>query len=88
MSPLIPLAKATAERARLAAAQADLAEFKATEQRGLILDAAEVGGGMVCCAAHRARRYAGGAVARRGAAAAFNLTGFGRDRQRVAQCNR
>ena len=38
----IPLAKATAERARLAAAQADLAELKAAKQRGLLLDAAEV----------------------------------------------
>jgi phage terminase Nu1 subunit (DNA packaging protein) len=38
----IPLAKATAERARLAAAQADLAELKAAKQRGTLLDAAEV----------------------------------------------
>ena len=46
VSPLspraIPLAKATAERARLAAAQADLAELKEAKQRGLLLDAAEV----------------------------------------------
>src|SRR4051812_30746668 len=38
----IPLAKATAERARLAAAQADLAELKAAKQRGTMLDAAQV----------------------------------------------
>jgi phage terminase Nu1 subunit (DNA packaging protein) len=38
----IPLARATAERARLAAAQADLAELKAAKQRGTLLDAAEV----------------------------------------------
>jgi len=38
----IPLAKATAERARLAAAQADLAELKAAKQRGSLLDAEAV----------------------------------------------
>jgi phage terminase Nu1 subunit (DNA packaging protein) len=38
----IPLAKATAERARLAAAQADLAELKAAKQRGTMLDAEAV----------------------------------------------
>jgi phage terminase Nu1 subunit (DNA packaging protein) len=38
----IPLAKATAERARLAAAQADLAELKAAKQRRTLLDAGEV----------------------------------------------
>ena len=36
------MAKATAERARLAAAQADLAELKAAKQRGLLLDAEAV----------------------------------------------
>jgi phage terminase Nu1 subunit (DNA packaging protein) len=35
----IPLAQATKERARLAAAQADLAEIKAAKQRGSLLDA-------------------------------------------------
>jgi phage terminase Nu1 subunit (DNA packaging protein) len=38
----IPLAKATEQRARLASAQADLAELKAAERRGELLDAAEV----------------------------------------------
>jgi phage terminase Nu1 subunit (DNA packaging protein) len=38
----IPLAQATAERARLAAAQADLAELKAAKQRGTMLDAEAV----------------------------------------------
>jgi phage terminase Nu1 subunit (DNA packaging protein) len=38
----IPLAQATKERARLARAQADLAELKAAKQRGLLLDAAAV----------------------------------------------
>jgi hypothetical protein len=38
----IPLAKATEQRARLASAQADLAELKAAEKRGELLDAAEV----------------------------------------------
>jgi phage terminase Nu1 subunit (DNA packaging protein) len=38
----IPLAKATEQRARLASAQADLAELKAAEKRGDLLDAAEV----------------------------------------------
>ena len=36
------ISTATAERARLAAAQADLAELNAAKQRGLMLDAAEV----------------------------------------------
>lgn len=36
------LAKATAERGRLAAAQADLAELKAAEKRGTLLEAAAV----------------------------------------------
>jgi phage terminase Nu1 subunit (DNA packaging protein) len=36
------LAKVSAERARLAAAQADLAELKAVKQRGTMLDATEV----------------------------------------------
>jgi predicted RecA/RadA family phage recombinase len=38
----IPLAKATEQRARLASAQADLAELTAAEKRGELLDAAEV----------------------------------------------
>jgi hypothetical protein len=38
----VPLALATAQRARLAAAQADLAELKAAEKRGALLDAGEV----------------------------------------------
>jgi phage terminase Nu1 subunit (DNA packaging protein) len=38
----IPLAKATEQRARLASAQADLAELKAAEKRGELLAAAEV----------------------------------------------
>jgi phage terminase Nu1 subunit (DNA packaging protein) len=38
----IPLAKATEQRARLASAQADLAELKAAEKRRELLDAAEV----------------------------------------------
>jgi phage terminase Nu1 subunit (DNA packaging protein) len=38
----IPLAQATKERARLARAQADLAELKAAKQRSLLLDAAAV----------------------------------------------
>jgi phage terminase Nu1 subunit (DNA packaging protein) len=38
----IPLAQATKERARLAAAQAALAEQKLARQRGSLLDAAEV----------------------------------------------
>jgi phage terminase Nu1 subunit (DNA packaging protein) len=38
----IPLARATEQRARLASAQADLAELKAAEKRGAMLDAAEV----------------------------------------------
>jgi phage terminase Nu1 subunit (DNA packaging protein) len=38
----IPLAKATEQRARLASAQADLAELKAAERRGELLDAAAV----------------------------------------------
>jgi Phage DNA packaging protein Nu1 len=37
-----PAGEATAERARLAAAQADLAELKVAKQRGTLLDAAEV----------------------------------------------
>jgi phage terminase Nu1 subunit (DNA packaging protein) len=37
-----PLAKATIERARLAAAQADLAEQKLAHQRGALLDARTV----------------------------------------------
>jgi phage terminase Nu1 subunit (DNA packaging protein) len=38
----IPLAKATEQRARLASAQADLAELRTAEKRGELLDAAEV----------------------------------------------
>jgi phage terminase Nu1 subunit (DNA packaging protein) len=38
----IPLAKATEQRARLASAQADLAELKAAALRGELLDAGEV----------------------------------------------
>jgi phage terminase Nu1 subunit (DNA packaging protein) len=38
----VPLALATAQRARLASAQADLAELKAAEKRGELLPAAEV----------------------------------------------
>jgi phage terminase Nu1 subunit (DNA packaging protein) len=38
----IPLAKATEQRARLASAQADLAELKAAEKWGELLDAAKV----------------------------------------------
>jgi phage terminase Nu1 subunit (DNA packaging protein) len=38
----VPLAKATEQRARLASAQADLAELKAAEKRGELLAAAEV----------------------------------------------
>ena len=38
----IPLAKATEQRARLASAQADLAELKAAALRGDLLDAAAV----------------------------------------------
>jgi len=34
----IPLARATKERARLAAAQADLAELKAARERGALLE--------------------------------------------------
>ena len=37
-----PLAQATTERARLAHAQADLAEIKAARQRGLLLEAEAV----------------------------------------------
>jgi phage terminase Nu1 subunit (DNA packaging protein) len=37
-----PLAKATAERGRLAAAQANLAEIKAAKLRGSLVEAAEV----------------------------------------------
>ena len=37
-----PLAKATEQRARLAAAQAELAELKAAKLRGTLLDAGEV----------------------------------------------
>ena len=36
-----PLAKATKERGRLAAAQADIAEIKAAKLRGELVDAAE-----------------------------------------------
>jgi phage terminase Nu1 subunit (DNA packaging protein) len=38
----VPLAKAAEQRARLASAQADLAELKAAERRGELLDAAGV----------------------------------------------
>jgi phage terminase Nu1 subunit (DNA packaging protein) len=38
----LPLAKATIERGRLAAAQANLAEIKAAKLRGSLVDAAEV----------------------------------------------
>ena len=38
----LPLAKATEQRARLAAAQAELAELKAAKLRGTLLDATDV----------------------------------------------
>jgi phage terminase Nu1 subunit (DNA packaging protein) len=62
----IPLAKATEQRARLASAEADLAELKAAEKRGELLDAAEVErtwGGVL-----RTRWHAGGSVPHRRAA--------------------
>jgi hypothetical protein len=81
----IPLAKATEQRARLASAQADLAELKAAERRGELLAAAEVTAAW--CAVLRTVRSAMLAVPSRVGARLPHLTtlDIARDRSRGAR---